>query len=96
MVSNLLLPWSFRSVGVSQSDHSLTAHRSGTAPTSLYRDNSSSGLECTFLCQELRWELSLKENASDWLDDPLEDLINNTPDSSKVSLMAANLNRSNN
>jgi hypothetical protein len=48
------------------------------------------------LRQELRLELELKENASDWLDDPLEDLINNTPDSSKVSLMAANLNRGNN
>ena len=94
-MSNLLLPWSFRSVGVSQSDHSLTAHRSGTAPTSLNRDNSWSGLEWTCLRQELKLELSRKENASDWLDDPLEDLINKTPDSSKVSLMAVNLNRGN-
>ena len=94
MVSNLLLPCSCKSVGVSQSDHSLTAHRSGTAPTCLYRDSSSSGEEWTFVRQELREELLLKENASDWLEDTLDDLSSNTPDSSNVSLIAANLHGS--
>ena len=69
---------------------------SGTAPTSLYRDRSWSGLEWTSFRQELSWELSLKANAADWLEDPLEDLTNNTPDSSNVSLIAVNLNRRNN
>jgi hypothetical protein len=46
---SLLVPCSWRSVGVSQSAHSARLQTSGTPPTSRYRDNNSPGSSCTYI-----------------------------------------------